>query len=224
MPKDDDITQPWWERAEGGVPQTARDACRYSTNTSMSCQTVMGEDGVPQRKCEKIIRKLRMCPGKPPEEVEYRTEETVEPLSEAQKYGSFSSSSSFSSGSFGGSFSSDFPDRGGIPSIFGKVFGEENARSGQSGSNPFGDLGSFMSDVAEGMMAMDQIAKALEDSINQSVPLPPGQEHSRGAESNTHRFPHWMFPGREDKDFKERDSTEAKKKSYDKYKKDFEEV
>ena len=49
-----------------------------SRRAQYSCRTAPDENGVVRRKCERIVRKFRQCPGEPRELVEESREETDE--------------------------------------------------------------------------------------------------------------------------------------------------
>ncbi|KAL3701048.1 hypothetical protein R1sor_019070 [Riccia sorocarpa] len=57
------------------------DGCHYKTLFSSVCSLDKDEAGKPVRVCEKTERLLKLCPGRPEELVESRTEKTVEDAS-----------------------------------------------------------------------------------------------------------------------------------------------
>jgi len=57
--------QPWCERPSLCAEHSPR-GCHYSFFTQLECQTEIGEDGVPIKRCEMLRKKLLNCPGREP--------------------------------------------------------------------------------------------------------------------------------------------------------------
>ncbi|GMH37051.1 hypothetical protein BSKO_04924 [Bryopsis sp. KO-2023] len=76
-----DFTQPWWKPASLVSAESSCNSagCRFRTLVSTECRILPDEHGVPQRKCERIFRKFKECPGRPAEVVERVEESTTEP-------------------------------------------------------------------------------------------------------------------------------------------------
>ncbi|KAK9832923.1 hypothetical protein WJX74_001844 [Apatococcus lobatus] len=71
------FTAPWWERFSRAAVQCSQTSasssqldCTFSIQSSEHCVLESSPDGTPVRKCERLIRKLRSCPGRVPEVVE----------------------------------------------------------------------------------------------------------------------------------------------------------
>ncbi|KAG7669367.1 hypothetical protein Ndes2526B_g05681 [Nannochloris sp. 'desiccata'] len=57
--------QPWCERPSLCAEHSPR-GCHYSFFTQLECQTEIGEDGVPIKRCEMLRKRLLNCPGREP--------------------------------------------------------------------------------------------------------------------------------------------------------------
>lgn len=66
-------TQPWWtrfERTGERISPGCSAGCSIRTLEAIDCRVEYGPDGAPHRKCQRILRKFRECPGRPAEEIE----------------------------------------------------------------------------------------------------------------------------------------------------------
>mmetsp|Transcript_20106 Transcript_20106/g.44007 ORF Transcript_20106/g.44007 Transcript_20106/m.44007 type:complete len:239 (-) Transcript_20106:1315-2031(-) len=181
-----------WFTQKEDAGDTGTDNCHFSTMHSTKCTTEMGEDGVPQRRCERISRRLRHCPGKAPEEVESTTEHTVEALPKGEQGSSsfFSSSGSSSSHSWSGTPSDLMPFGRSLGGLFG--FGGEPSSKDQPAAPdafppfdaiPFGGLmggmlGSSLSELIDGIQKFDDMSRAFEEGFQQS--MQQGEERRGG--------------------------------------------
>eukprot|EP00803_Ostreobium_quekettii_P011014 evm.model.scf_946.2 EVM.evm.TU.scf_946.2 scf_946:17573-20344(+) len=66
---------PWWQRPASAAADSRFAGCGYRTVVSTQCSVQPDEDGNPQRRCERIVKRLRECPGRPAEVLQ-RTEES----------------------------------------------------------------------------------------------------------------------------------------------------
>ncbi|CAD7703898.1 unnamed protein product, partial [Ostreobium quekettii] len=65
----------WWRGATSAAADSKFAGCSYRTVVSTQCAITPDEDGNPQRACERIVKRLRECPGRAAEVIE-RTEES----------------------------------------------------------------------------------------------------------------------------------------------------
>ena len=73
------FTAPWWERFSRAAAQqcsqtsasTSQLECTFSIQSNEHCLLESSPDGTPVRKCERLIRKLRQCPGRHAKEQGY---------------------------------------------------------------------------------------------------------------------------------------------------------
>mmetsp|Transcript_22665 Transcript_22665/g.31616 ORF Transcript_22665/g.31616 Transcript_22665/m.31616 type:complete len:239 (+) Transcript_22665:113-829(+) len=226
----------WFDRLSRERTTGNDNACRYSTVTSTQCKTEMDEEsGVPVRKCERILRRLRHCPGSAPEEVQCDREESIEPLPTGPASRRIPTPSNDSSGIF----SHNDP----LGSLFGGegFFQRPNPAEGSgAGMNaPFRQaMGGVLGDLLVGMRTLDELTQALEHSFRDvldrqgvvnpgtdspshstpgSVPQPNPLEHffsqSQGVDG---RFPQSFARGG--------NFQENNKEKFDEFSKDFTEV
>mmetsp|Transcript_1564 Transcript_1564/g.3280 ORF Transcript_1564/g.3280 Transcript_1564/m.3280 type:complete len:219 (+) Transcript_1564:73-729(+) len=209
----------WWDHIGGGGGlnnDQEEGNCSFSTSNSLSCRTVVDENGQTRNKCERIIKKFRHCPGRAPEEIESTTEETNEAWPRGGTGWPPLSANPLDSplgramdGMFGGGNDGKPPSHG-FPSPFG----------GDPLGSMFGSMmGGMFSEMIDGMRQMDELSKAFEHSFGES--LHRGQQfphgHEEGSPSEEGSF-YNMFPRRGP------GSHQPSKNKYDDYKKDFTEV
>lgn len=70
--------QPWWQRVSSAAADSSFAGCSFRTVVSTQCSVEPDEKGVPQRRCERIVRRLRECPGRPVEVIERVEESSTE--------------------------------------------------------------------------------------------------------------------------------------------------
>lgn len=74
------LPTPWWERFTYTSDVTPSATCSTHTVLRTSCKVEYNEQGVPIRRCERLLEKFRRCPGKPEELVESLKEHFEEEL------------------------------------------------------------------------------------------------------------------------------------------------
>ena len=168
-----------------------------SRRAQYSCRTAPDKNGVARRKCERIVRKFRQCPGQPRELVEESREETDEtdPKS-TESAGGFeffdrSSSTEFfektwegASGGFpGGVFpGSAFPFPFG--SLLGALFGEEppggSSAGGGRGAGPGDAFRGLFREMTREMERMEGRDRVREDDAPAGAPAAT-DDWSRGS-------------------------------------------
>lgn len=70
--------QSWWQRASSAAADASVAGCSYRTTVSTQCSVEPDEKGVPRRRCERIVNRLRECPGRPVEVIERVEESSTE--------------------------------------------------------------------------------------------------------------------------------------------------
>jgi len=67
--------RPWWQRPTSAAADSKFAGCGYRTVVSTQCAITPDEEGNPRRSCQRIVKRLRECPGRAAEVIE-RTEES----------------------------------------------------------------------------------------------------------------------------------------------------
>lgn len=70
--------QSWWQRASSAAADASFAGCSYKTTVSTQCSIEPDKNGVPRRRCERIVNRLRECPGRPVEVIERVEESSTE--------------------------------------------------------------------------------------------------------------------------------------------------
>ena len=154
----------------GHDPDHPSDPPPRSIRMQYSCRTAPDENGVMRRKCERIVKKFRQCPGAPRECLEETREETDE--TNATSGGMMPGGSSSSSSSGGGGFESHQEffktwegTLGGGGSMFpfggmlGALFGDEPPGGNELNKDRSEDAGR-MNDRRPGF-----VERAMEDAV-----------------------------------------------------------
>ena len=65
MPDTTPECTPWWSRgiptASCNAAESSEVSCKFYSLASIVCKMQKGDDGVPSRKCQRLVRRLRDC-------------------------------------------------------------------------------------------------------------------------------------------------------------------